>query len=71
MELLDHIIYLNGDNPKNMIQQDKDINNKNLRLQHIKAHSNEKDIHSIGNFNADKLAYNAIKDYKRDLNKKV
>ena len=44
-------------------------NNPNLRLQHIKAHTNAKDVHSIGNANADKLAYNAITNYKRDLNK--
>tara|TARA_B100000424_G_scaffold263847_1_gene251589 strand:- start:272 stop:961 length:690 start_codon:yes stop_codon:yes gene_type:complete len=44
-------------------------NNPNLMLKHIKAHTNNKDIHSIGNANADKLAYNAIKNYKRDLNK--
>ena len=43
--------------------------NPNLRLQHIKAHTNLQDIHSIGNANADKLAYDAIKTYKRDLNK--
>ena len=44
-------------------------NNDNLKLQHIKAHTNKKDIHSIGNATADKLAYNAIKNYKRDLDK--
>ena len=43
--------------------------NNNLMLKHIKAHTNLQDIHSIGNANADKLAYNAIKNYKRDLNK--
>ncbi len=36
-------------------------NNKNLKLMHIKAHTNKKDIHSIGNSEADKLAYKAIK----------
>ena len=36
-------------------------NNKNLKLMHIKAHTNKKDIHSIGNAEADKLAYKAIK----------
>lgn len=45
-------------------------NNTNLILKHIKAHTNAKDVHSIGNANADKLAYNAITNYKRDLNKK-
>ena len=44
-------------------------NNHNLLLKHIRAHTNKKDIHSIGNANADKLAYNAIKNYKRDLDK--
>tara|TARA_B100000035_G_C20910550_1_gene513762 strand:- start:54 stop:743 length:690 start_codon:yes stop_codon:yes gene_type:complete len=44
-------------------------NNPNLMLKHIRAHTNKKDIHSIGNSNADKLAYDAIKNYKRDLNK--
>ena len=44
-------------------------NTDNLKLQHIKAHTNKKDIHSIGNATADKLAYNAIKNYKRALNK--
>ena len=40
-------------------------NNPNLILKYIRAHSNEKDIHSIGNSCADKLAYNAIKDYNK------
>jgi ribonuclease HI len=39
----------------------------NLLLKHIKAHTNKKDRHSIGNANADKLAYSAIKFYKKDL----
>lgn len=43
--------------------------NPNLRLKHIKAHTNNDDVHSLGNAKADKLAYNAIKTYKRDLNK--
>jgi ribonuclease HI len=46
-------------------------NNQNLLLKHIRAHTNKKDKHSIGNSNADKLAYNAIKNYKKDLTKKV
>ena len=46
-------------------------NNPNLLLRHIRAHTNKKDEHSIGNANADKLAYDAIKNYKKDLNKKV
>jgi ribonuclease HI len=36
---------------------------KNLKLKHIKAHTNLKDVHSIGNSNADKLAYNALRIY--------
>lgn len=36
-------------------------NSPNLKLKHIKAHTTNNDIHSIGNRNADKLAYNAIK----------
>ena len=36
---------------------------KNLKFKHIKAHTNLKDVHSIGNSNADKLAYNAIREY--------
>lgn len=39
-------------------------NNDNLMLKHIHAHTNKKDVHSIGNAYADKLAYNAIKNYK-------
>ncbi len=39
--------------------------NPNLKLKHIKAHTNAQDIHSLGNKEADKLAYNAIKEYKR------
>lgn len=37
------------------------INSPNLILKHIKAHTTNNDIHSIGNRKADKLAYNAIK----------
>ena len=33
---------------------------KNIELRHIKAHTNSKDPHSIGNKKADILAYNAI-----------
>lgn len=39
--------------------------NPNLKLKHIKAHTNAEDIHSLGNKEADKLAYNAIKEYKK------
>lgn len=35
-------------------------NNNNLLIEYIKAHTNKKDQHSIGNKNADKLAYSAI-----------
>ncbi len=34
--------------------------NKNIFLKYIKAHTNNKDIHSIGNYNADRLANIAI-----------
>lgn len=37
------------------------INSPNLKLKHIKAHTTNKDIHSIGNRCADKFAYDAIK----------
>lgn len=36
-------------------------NEANLKLFHIKSHTNFNDIHSIGNACADKLAYSAIK----------
>lgn len=39
----------------------KDINN--IKFMHCKAHTNKKDIHSLGNDGADKLANNAIKSY--------
>ena len=32
----------------------------NIRFLHIKAHTNNTDIHSFGNYNADKLAVLAI-----------
>ena len=35
-------------------------NKTNIKFIHIKAHTNNTDIHSIGNFNADMLANNAI-----------
>lgn len=34
--------------------------NPNVRVMHIKAHTNKNDVHSIGNENADKLANNAV-----------
>ena len=39
--------------------------NPNLKLKHIKAHTNAQDIHSLGNKEADNLAYNAVKEYKK------
>ena len=39
--------------------------NHNLKLKHVKAHTNAQDIHSVGNKEADKLAYNAVKEYKK------
>ena len=44
-------------------------NKKNIKIFHIKAHTNLQDEHSIGNYNADRLANLAIgvenkKDYK-------
>lgn len=39
--------------------------NPNLKLKHVKAHTNAQDIHSLGNKEADKLAYNAVKVYKK------
>ena len=42
-------------------------NSSNLIIKHIKAHTNSKDIHSIGNANADKLAYSAIEKYLNNL----
>jgi len=44
-------------------------NYKNVKIMHIKAHTDLTDIHSIGNFNADKLANLSIdntKEYKKD-----
>jgi ribonuclease HI len=34
---------------------------KNIKFIHIKAHTNNTDIHSVGNYHADNLANNAIK----------
>ena len=36
-------------------------NIKNINFKYIRAHTNNNDIHSIGNYNADKLATDAIK----------
>ena len=42
---------------KKLIQQLYNVINKyNIHLKHIRSHTNKKDIHSIGNQNADKLA---------------
>ena len=35
-------------------------NNTNVKLTHVKAHTQEQDIHSVGNDNADRLANEAI-----------
>lgn len=35
-------------------------NNKNIKIEHIKAHTGKEDIHSKGNDMADKLAYSAL-----------
>ena len=35
-------------------------NNTNIKLTHVKAHTQEQDIHSVGNDNADRLANEAI-----------
>ena len=40
----------------------------NLKIKHIKAHTTNNDIHSLGNKNADILAYNAIKKYRNQIN---
>jgi len=47
---------------KNLVRELYNIykNNNNLLIEYIKAHTNKNDKHSIGNKNADKLAYNAI-----------
>ena len=42
-------------------------NNENLKIKHIKAHTTNNDIHSLGNKNADILAYNAIKKYRNQI----
>lgn len=49
----------NKDLVKNVYEMYKDL--KNVKFMHIKAHTNNKDIHSFGNYNADKLAVLAIK----------
>jgi len=50
---------------KNLVKKLYEVykTNTNLKLKHIKAHTNRQDIHSMGNKEADKLAYNAIKNY--------
>lgn len=37
----------------------------NLQFLHIEAHTNKQDIHSIGNYNADLLATNSLKDHHK------
>ena len=44
-------------------------NNPNLKFKHIKAHTTNNDIHSIGNRNADKLAYSAIQNHFKNISK--
>lgn len=50
---------------KNLVQHLYNIytTNDNLKLKHIKAHTNNNDIHSQGNKKADELAYNIIQEY--------
>ena len=45
---------------KNTYDLYKEYIGKNVFLKYIKAHTNKKDIHSIGNYNADRLANSAI-----------
>lgn len=47
---------------KELVKQAYEIykDKKNIQFMHVKAHTNSKDIHSIGNENADKLANIAI-----------
>lgn len=45
-------------------------NSENIKLKHIYAHTNKKDIDSIGNKIADELAYNAVKKYRESINLK-
>ena len=49
---------------KNLVKELYNIykNNNNLLIEHVKAHTNKNDHHSIGNKNADKLAYKAIQN---------
>ena len=61
------IIFVNCPNKKNITNKELvnkiyNIykNNDNLMLKHIHAHTNKKDIHSIGNAKADELANLAI-----------
>jgi len=53
----------NGDIPnKDLVKKVYEMykNTPNIKFIHIKAHTNNTDIHSIGNYNADKLAKDAI-----------
>tara|TARA_A100001015_G_C15031640_1_gene733614 strand:- start:2700 stop:3332 length:633 start_codon:yes stop_codon:yes gene_type:complete len=45
---------------KNTYDLYKEYIGKNVFLKYIKAHTNKRDIHSIGNYNADRLANSAI-----------
>jgi ribonuclease HI len=42
-------------------------NNPNIHFQHIMAHTNKEDIHSIGNYNADLLATSSITNNNYDI----
>jgi len=47
----------NQDLVKQLYETYKDTN---IQFMHVYAHTNKKDIHSIGNAMADKLAYDAV-----------
>ena len=49
---------------KDLVEKIYKLNsNDNLKLKHVKAHTNNNDKHSLGNLYADNLAYQAIKNY--------
>lgn len=43
-----------------LVIEAKSLRNNNIQFMHVKAHTGKQDIHSIGNFHADKLATNAL-----------
>lgn len=57
-EKCDRLNYMNNELIKKIYALYK--NKPNVKFQHIKAHTNNIDIHSIGNYNADKLANEGI-----------